>query len=133
MGQRVSNYIERTLTVDDRDGQFIHPLQPARLAPTQVRLRLQVLPRLMISINTSRYPIYVTAPFYTCQVDCQEFFVPRAIITFSWRVLAAVVRNWVQPIVVLLQQYGASGVLTCIRINYKWFTKIWQTEYGWVT
>ena len=64
-GQGISDNVQRSLSVQYRDGQLIHPFKPTRLTSTKVRLRKYMLPRFMIRIYRGRYTVYVTPPLDT--------------------------------------------------------------------
>ena len=59
-GQGISNNAQRSLSVQYRDGQLIHPFKPMRLTSTKVRLCKYMLPWFMIRIYRGRYTVYVT-------------------------------------------------------------------------
>ena len=91
-----------------------------------------MLPWLVVGIYGSRYTINVTSPLDTCLVDRQQLFLAPTIVAFRRSVLAAMVRNRVQTIIILLQQYSPSCILTRIGINYKWPLKVRHFQYRWV-
>ena len=55
------------------------------------------------------------------------------IVAFCQSVLATMVRKGVQTIIILLQQYRPSCILTCIGIYYKWPLKVRHFQYKRVT
>ena len=83
----------------------------------------------MVVYDILQYTINVTSPLDTCFEDRQQFFLAPTIVAFRWSVLATMVRNGVQTIIILLQQNCTSCILTCIGINYKWPLKIRQFQY----
>ena len=86
----------------------------------------------MISIDYYEYFINITPPFNTQLVYGQQLFLSLAIVVFCRKVLAAMVRNWMQTIIILLKQYSAGSITTCIHVNYKWQFKVWQLKDRWV-
>ena len=125
-GQHVSNNVQWPFGVHYGYGQFIHSFQPSGLMVAQIWLCPNVYPWLMISIYCCGYSINVTPPFHTRLVYDQQLYLSPAIVAFLWTVLAAMVRNWMQTIVILLKQYRAGCILTCSHVNYKWQFKVWQ-------
>ena len=124
--QRVGNYIKRALPVYNRYGQLVHTFQPPSLSSTQIRLRQNINPWLMVSINCCGYTINVTTPFNTRLIYRQQFFFSPAIVAFRRSVLATMVSKWMQTIVILLQQYSPGHITTCISVNYKRLIKVRQ-------
>ena len=102
-GQGISDNVQRSLSVQYRDGQLIHTFEPTCLTPTKVRLRKYMLPRFMISVYRGRYTVYVTSPLDTRLVYRQQLFLAPTIVAFRRSVLAAMVRNGVQTIRIFLQ------------------------------
>ena len=88
-----------------------------------------MLPWFMIGIYSGRYTVYVTPPLDTRLEYRQQFFLAPAIVAFRWSILATMVRNGVQTIIVLLQQNCTSSILICIHINYKQPLKVRQFQY----
>ena len=127
--QGIRDYVKRSLAVHYGYGQLIHTFKPTRLTSTKVRLRKYILPRFMVGIYGSRYTVNVTPPLDTRLEDRQQLFLAPPIVAFRRSVLAAMVRNGVQTIIILLQQHGTSCVFTCIRVNHKRPLKIWQFQY----
>ena len=82
----------------------------------------------MINIYSYGYSIDVTPPFNTRLIYGQQFFLFPTIVAFCWRILAAMVSNWMQTIVVLLQQYSIGSIMTCICIDDKQQLKIRQLQ-----
>ena len=74
----------------------------------------------MISINCCGYFINVAPLFNTRLVYCQQLFLSPTILAFRWSVLAAMASNWMQIIIILLKQYSAGSITTCIRVNCEW-------------
>ena len=94
-GQGIGYYVQRSLSVQYRDGQLIHTLKPTRLMPTKVRLHKYVLPWFMISIYGSRYTVDITSPLDTRLIYRQQLFLAPPIVAFRRSVLATMVRNGV--------------------------------------
>ena len=132
-GQRVGNYIQRALVVHNRYGQLVHTFQPPSLSSTQVRLRPNIHPRFMVSVNCCRYTINVTTPFNTCLIYHQQFFFSPAIVAFRRSVLATMVSKRMQTVIILLQQYSPGRITTCISVNHKRFIKVRQAQNRRVT
>ena len=82
----------------------------------------------MISKNSSRYTINVTTPFNTSLVYSQQFFFPSTIVSFRRSVLTTMVSQRMQTVVVLLEQYSAGCITTCISINDERFIEVWQPQ-----
>ena len=127
-GQRVGNYIQRTLPLHNGYGQLIHTFQPPSLSSTQVRLHPNINSWFMVSINHRRHTINVTMPFYTCLDNYQQFFFSPAIVAFRQIVLAAMVNQWMQTIIVLLQQYSTGCITIGISVNHKRQFKVRQVQ-----
>ena len=70
-----------------------------------------------------------TSPLDTCLKDRQQLFFAPTIVALHQNILATMIRNGVQTIIILLQQYSPSGILTRISINYKWPLKVRQFQY----
>ena len=83
----------------------------------------------MVSINGTRYTVNITSPLDTRLAYRQQLFLAPTIVAFRWSVLATMVRNGVQTIIILLQQNCSCCILTRIGINYKWPFKIRQFQY----
>ena len=132
-GQHVSNYIQWALPVHNGYGQLIHTFQPPSLLSTQVRLHPNIHPRFMVSINCCGHTINVTMPFNTCLINRQQFFFSPAIVAFHRSVLATMVSKRMQTIIILLQQYSPSRIMTCISVNHKWLIKVRQAQNRRVT
>ena len=98
------------------------------LSDDSIRLCPNIYPWLMISIYYCGYSIYVTPPFNTRLVYGQQLFLSPAIAAFCWSILTAIVSNWIQTIIILLKQYSAGSITTCIHVNYKWQFKIWHLQ-----
>ena len=101
-GQRVSNNDQWPFAVHNGYGQLVHTFQPPSLSSTQVRLRPNIHPRFMISVNCCGHTINVTTPFNTHLIYCQQFFFSPAIVAFRRSVLATMVSKWMQTIIILL-------------------------------
>ena len=129
MGQGIGYYVQRSLLVQYGDGQLIHPFKPTCLMSTKVWLHKYMLPRFVVGIYRSRYTINVTSPLDTRLVNCQQLFLAPTIVAFRRSVLATMVCNGVQTIIILLQQYCTSCILTRISINHKWPLKVRQFQY----
>ena len=95
MGQGISDNVQRSLPVQYSDGQFIHTFEPTCLTSTKIRLHKYMLPWFVISINGSRYTVYVTSPLDTRLVYRQQFFLAPTIVAFRRSVLATMVCNGV--------------------------------------
>ena len=132
-GQRVSNYIQRALVVHNCYGQLVHTFQPPSLSSTQIRLRPNIHPWFMVSINCCGHTINVTMPFNICLINRQQFFFSPAIVAFRRSVLATMVSKRMQIIVILLQQYSPGLIMTCISVNHKWLIKVRQAQNRRVT
>ena len=132
-GQCVSNYIQRALAVHNRYGQLVHTFQPPSLSSTQIRLRPNIHPWLMVSINCCGHTINVTTPFNTRLIYRQQFFFSHTIIAFRWSVLTTMVSKRMQTVVILLQQYSPGRITTCISVNYKRLIEVRQAQNRWVT
>ena len=128
-GQGISDNVQRSLSVQYRDGQLIHSFKPTCLTSAKVWLRKYMLPWFMVSINGSRYTVYVTPPLDTCLENRQQFFLAPTIVAFRRSVLATMVRNGVQTIRIFLQQHCTSCILAHIRINHKRPLKARQFQY----
>ena len=83
----------------------------------------------MVSINGSRYTINITSPLDTHLEDRQQLFLTPTIVAFRRSILATMVCNGVQTIIILLQQNCTSCILTHICINNKQPFKIRQFQY----
>ena len=94
-GQGISDTVQRSLSVQYRDGQLIHPFKPTRLTSTKVRLRKYMLPWFVIRIYRGRYTVYVTSPLDTRLVYRQPLLLAPTIVAFRRSVLATMVRNGV--------------------------------------
>ena len=127
--QGIGYYVQRSLPVQYCDGQLIHPFKPTCLTSTKIRLCKYMLPWFVVGIYGSRYTVYITSPFDTRLENCQQFFLAPTIVAFRRSILATMVRNGVQTIIILLQQNCTSCILTRISINYKWPLKIRQFQY----
>ena len=132
-GQCVGNYIKWALPVHNCYGQLVHTFQPPSLLSTQIRLRPNIHPRLMVSVNCCGHTINVTTPFNTRLIHCQQFFFSPAIVAFRWSVLATMVSKWMQTIVILLQQYSPGRITPCISVNYKRLIEVRQAQNRRVT
>ena len=80
----------------------------------------------MISVYSSRYTIDLTLPFYTRLENCQQFFLTPPIVAFCQSILATMVHNRMQTIIILLKQYSASCIFTSVGMNYKQLCKVWE-------
>ena len=85
-----------------------------------------MLPRFMIHIYSGRYTIYVTMPFHTRLVYRQQFLFAPAIVAFRRSVLATMVRNWMQTVVIPLKQYSAGCIFAHVGIHYERFREVWE-------
>ena len=132
-GQRVGNYIKRALPVHNRYGQLVHMFQPLSLSSTKIRLRPNIHPRFMVSVNYCGHTINVTMLFNTRLIYHQQFFFSPAIVAFRRSVLATMVSKWMQTIVILQQQYSPGRITTCISVNHKRLIKVRQTQNRRVT
>ena len=132
-GQRVGNYIQRALAVHNCYGQLVHTFQPPSLLSTQIRLRPNIHPRFMISVNCCGHTINVTTPFNTRLIYHQQFFFSPAIVAFRRSVLATMVSKRMQAIVILLQQYSPGHITICISVNHKRLIKVRQVQSRRVT
>ena len=94
-GQGISDNVQRTLSVQYRDGQLIHTFEPTCLTPTKVCLRKYMLPWFMISIYGSWYTVDITPPLDTRLEYRQQLFLAPTIVAFRWSVLAIMVCNGV--------------------------------------
>ena len=130
--QGISHYIQRSLPVQYGNGQLIHPFKPMRLTSTKVWLCKYMLPWFVVGIYGSRYTINVTSPFDTHLEDRQQLFLAPIIVAFRRSVLATMVCNGVQTIIILLQQNCTSCIFACIHINYKRPLRVRQFQYRWV-
>ena len=128
-GQGIGYNVQRSLPVQYSYGQLIHLFEPTRLISTKIWLHKYMLPWFVVSINGSRYTINITSPLDIRLEYRQQFFFAPTIVAFCWSVLATMVRNGVQTIVILLQQNSPSCILTRICINHKWPLKIRQLQY----
>ena len=102
-GQRISNNVWWPFAVHYGYGQFVHMFQPSGLTATQMQLCPNIYPQLMISIYHCGYSINVIPPFYTRLLYGQQLFLSPAIVAFRQSVLAAMVSNWMQTIIILLK------------------------------
>ena len=116
-GQGISNNVQRSLSVQYRDGQLIHSFEPTCLTLTKVWLCKYMLPRFVVGVYRCRYTINVTPPLDACLEYRQQLFLAHTIVAFRRSILAAMVCNGVQTIIILLQQYSTSCILTHIGIN----------------
>ena len=82
----------------------------------------------MIITYCCGYSINVTPPFHTRLVYGQQPFLSPTIVAFHRSILAAMVSNWMQTIIILLKQYSAGSITTCIRVNNEWQFKVWQWQ-----
>ena len=96
---------------------------------TKVWLYKYILPWFVVSIYGSRYTINVTSPLDTCLEDCQQLFLAPTIVVFRWSILATMVRNGVETILIYLQQHCTSCIFTFVGINDKRLLKIRQFQY----
>ena len=87
----------------------------------------------MVSINCCGYTINIITPFNTRLINCQQFLFSPAIVAFHRSVLATMVSKRMQAIVILLQQYSPSCIMTCISVNHKWLIKVRQAQNWRVT
>ena len=94
-GQGISDNVQRSLSVQYRDGQLIHSFEPTCLTSTKIRLRKYMLPRFMVGVYRRRYTINVTPPPDTRLVYRKQFFLAPTIVAFRRSVLATMVRNGV--------------------------------------
>ena len=132
-GQCVGNYIQRALAVHNCYGQLVHTFQPPSLSSTQIRLRPNIHPRLMVSINCCGHTINVTMPFNTHLIYRQQFFFSPTIVAFRRSVLATMVSKWMQTIIILLQQYSPGHITICISVNHKRLIEVRQAQNRRVT
>ena len=128
-GQGIGYNVQRSLPVQYGYGQLIHRFEPTCLTSTKIWLRKYMLPRFVIGINHGRYTIYITSPFDTRLENCQQFLLTPTIVAFRRGVLATMVRNGVQTIIILLQQYSPSCIFSRVGINYKRSLKVRQFQY----
>ena len=101
-GQGIGYNIQWSLPVQYGYGQLIHPFEPMRLTSTKVWLYKYMLWRFVVSIYHHGYTINVTPPLYTCLEYCQQLFLAPTIFAFRQSILATMVRNGVQTIIILL-------------------------------
>ena len=94
-GQGISDNVQRSLSVQYRDGQLIHSFKPTCLTSTKIWLRKYMLPRFVVGVYHRRYPINVAPPLDTRLVYRQQFFLAPTIVAFRRSVLATMVRNGV--------------------------------------
>ena len=87
----------------------------------------------MICIDGGRHTVYIASPFNTRLVYCQQFFLTTPIVAFRRSVLAAMIRQRVETIIILLQQHSTSCITTCIRINDEGQFEVRQAQDWWVT
>ena len=125
-GQGIGYYVQRSLPVQYSDGQRIHTFDPTCLTPTKVQLRKYMLPWFMISVYRGRYTVYVTSPLDTRIVYRQQPFFASTIVAFCRSILATMVRNRMQTIIILLKQYSTGCIFTSIGIDYEWFHEVWE-------
>ena len=92
-GQGIGYYVQRSLSVQYRDGQLIHSFEPMCLTSAKVWLRKYMLPRFMVGVYRRRYTINVTPPFDARLEYRQQFFLAPTIVAFHRSVLATMVRN----------------------------------------
>ena len=85
-----------------------------------------MLPRFMIRIYRGRYAVDVTPPFHTRLVYRQQFLFTPAIVAFCRSVLATMVRNWMQTVVILLKQYSAGCIFARVGIHNERFREVWE-------
>ena len=64
-GQGISDNVQRSLSVQYRDGQLIHSFEPTCLTSTKIRLRKYMLPSFVVGVYRRRYTINVTPPLDT--------------------------------------------------------------------
>ena len=102
--------------------------QPSGLVMTQIQWCPNIHPWLLISINCSGYSIFTTSPFNARLVYGQQISLSPAIVAFCRRILAAMVSNWMQTIIILLEQYSTSSIILRIHVYDKWQFKIWQLK-----
>ena len=79
-------------------------------------------------MNCSGYSINIMPPFYTQLVYGQQFYFTPTIVAFCCCILAAMLSNWMQTIIVLLQQYSAGSIMACIRVYNKLQFTILQSQ-----
>ena len=132
-GQRVGNYIKWALLVHNHYGQLVHTFQPSSLLSTQIRLRPNIHPRFIVSVNCCGHSINVTIPFNTRLINCQQFFFSPAIVAFRWSILVTMVSKQMQTIITLLQQYSPGHIMACISVNHKRLIKVGQAQNWRVT
>ena len=132
MGQGIGYNVQQSLPVQYCDGQLIHPFKPTCLMSTKVWLHEYMLPWFMVGIYGCLYTVDITSPLDTHLVDCQQLFLAPTIAAFCRSVLATMVCNGVQTIIILLQQNSTSCILAHISIDYKQLLKIGQFQYKWV-
>ena len=94
-GQGISDNVQRSLSVQYRDGQLIHSLEPTCLTSTKIWLHKYMLPRFVVGVYRHQYTINVTPPLDTCLENRQQFFLAPTIVAFCWSVLATMVCNGV--------------------------------------
>ena len=64
-GQGIGYNVQRSLPLQDSDGQLIHPFEPTCLTSTKIRLHKYMLPRFVVGIYRRRYTINVMLPLDT--------------------------------------------------------------------
>ena len=132
-GQGIGYNVQWSLPVQYGYEQLIHPFKPMCLTSTKVRLCKYMLPWFVVGIYGSRYTVNITLPLDTHLVYSQPLFLAPTIVAFCRSVLATMVHNEVQIIIILLQQYCTSCSLTRISTNHEWPLKIRQLQYRRVT
>ena len=85
-----------------------------------------MLPWFMVSVYSSRLTINAISLFYTCLENRQQFFLTPAIVAFCQSILATMVCDRMQTIIILLKQYNASCIFASISINYERFCEVWK-------
>ena len=72
----------KSRTLHNRYGQLFHTFQPPSLSSTQIRLRPNIHPWFMVSINCCGHTINVTMPFNIRLIYHQQLFFSPAIVAF---------------------------------------------------
>ena len=85
-----------------------------------------MLPWFMISVYCGRYTIDVTSTFHTCLENRQQFFLIPPIVAFCHSILATMVRDRMQTVIIQLNQYSTGCIFTSVSIDYKWFREVWE-------
>ena len=127
-GQGIGYNAQRSLSVQYGYGQLIHTFEPTCLTSTKIQLHKCMLPWFVIGIYRGRYTIYITSPLDTHLEYCTQLFLAPTIVAFRRSVLATMICNGVQTILILLQQYSPNCILTRIGINYKRPLKVRQFQ-----